>query len=110
MYQSDGCDYISGNYGTYNIDIAETLNFSRNRDEFSHIDNKSHYEWYKSIDPRLRDRGDSNIFNSLLHFTRDILKENSTDIVCEFSQLLRWRELASDFGEDLLQPIWQTQI
>ena len=101
LYQTDGCDYISGNYGSYNIDIAETLNFSRNRDELKHIDNKSHYEWYKSIDPRLHDRSDCNIFNSLLHFTKDILIENSNDIVCEFSQLLRWRELASDFGEDL---------
>lgn len=101
MYQTDGCDYISGNYGSYNIDIAETLNFSRNRDELKHIDNKSHYEWYKSIDSRLHDRSDCNIFNSLLHFTKDILIENSNDIVCEFSQLLRWRELASDFGEDL---------
>lgn len=101
LYQTDGCDYISGNYGSYNIDITETLNFSRNRDELKHIDNKSHYQWYKSIDPRLHDSSDCNIFNSLLHFTKDILIENSNDIVCEFSQLLRWRELASDFGEDL---------
>lgn len=101
LYRTDGSDYISGDYGTYNIDMVETLNYSRNRDEFRHIDNKSHYEWYKSIDPRLRDSSDCNIFNSLLHFTKDILIENSNDIVCEFSQLLRWRELASDFGEDL---------
>lgn len=101
LYQTDGCDYISGNYGSYNIDITETLDFSRNRDEFRHIDNKSYYEWYRSIDPRLRDASKHSIFNSLLHFTKDILIENSNDIVCEFSQLLRWRELASCFGEDL---------
>lgn len=101
LHQPDGSDYISGNYGSYNVDIAETLDFSRNRDELKHIDNKSHYVWYKSIDPRLKDSSEHNIFNSLLHFTKEILKENSNDIVCEFSQLLRWRELASDFGEDL---------
>ena len=101
LYQADGHDYISGEYGTSNIDMAEVIDLSRNRDELRLIDNKSHYEWYKSIDPRLRDSSKRNIFNSLLHFTKDILKENSNDIVCEFSQLLRWRELASCFGEDL---------
>lgn len=101
LYQTDGCDYISGNYGSYNIDIAETLDSNRNRDELRHIDNKSHAEWYKSIDPRLGNSNERNIFNSLLHFTKDILIENSNDIVCEFSQLLRWRELASCLGEDI---------
>ena len=101
LYQLDGYNYLSGNYGSYNVDIAETLDLGRNRDELKHIDNKSHYVWYKSTDPRLKDSNECNIFNSLLHFTKDILKENSNDIVCEFSQLLRWRELASDFGEDL---------
>lgn len=101
LYQTDGCDYISGNYGSYNIDIAETLDSNRNRDELRHIDNKSHAEWYKSIDPRLGNSNKRNIFNSLLHFTKDILIENSNDIVCEFSQLLRWRELASCLGEDI---------
>ena len=38
LYQTDGCDYISGNYGSYNIDIAETLDSNRNRDELRHID------------------------------------------------------------------------
>lgn len=101
LYQMDECDYLSGNYGSYNVDIAEILDFNRNRDELRHIDNKSHAEWYKSIDPRLCDSDKCNIFNSLLHFTKDILKENSNDIVCEFSQLLRWRELASCLGEDI---------
>lgn len=81
--------------------MAETMDFSHNRDELRHIDNKSHTEWYKSIDPRTKEKSKCNIFNSLLHFTKDILIENSNDIVCEFSQLLRWRELVSCFGEDL---------
>lgn len=101
MYELDGCDYISGKYGSYNIDMAETLDFNRNRDELRHLDNKSHAELYKSIDPRLGNSNERNIFNSLLHFTKDILTENSHDIVCEFSQLLRWRELASCLGEDI---------
>lgn len=81
--------------------MAEIVDFSRNRDELRHIDNKSHYEWYKSIDPRTISSDESNIFNSLLHFTKNILQENSNDIICEFSQLLRWRELASCLGEDV---------
>ncbi len=101
LYQLGGCDYISGDYDSYNIDMAETMDFSHNRDELRHIDNKSHTEWYKSIDPRTKEKSKCNIFNSLLHFTKDILIENSNDIVCEFSQLLRWRELVSCFGEDL---------
>lgn len=101
LFQTDGHNYISGRYGTYNIDIAETIDFSHNRDELRHIDNKSHYEWYKSIDPRTNASDESNIFNSLLHFTKSILIENSNDIICEFSQLLRWRELASCLGEDI---------
>lgn len=101
LFQTDGHDYISGRYGTYNIDIAETINPNRNRDELRHIDNKSHYEWYKTIDPRTNTSDEGNIFNTLLHFTKNILIENSNDIICEFSQLLRWRELASCLGEDI---------
>lgn len=65
------------------------------------IDNKSHAEWYKAIDSRTREKSDCNIFNSLLHFTNNILVENNNDVMCEFSQLLYWRELASCLGEDM---------
>ena len=43
---------------------------------------------------------DSSIFNTLLHFTKNILLDGY-DLLCEFSQLLRWRELSSSLGEDL---------
>lgn len=45
---------------------------------------------------------DSTIFNSLLHFTVPILRENAHEPVCRYDDLLRWHELASLLGEDLL--------
>lgn len=45
---------------------------------------------------------DSTIFNSLLHFTAPILRENTYEPVCRYDDLLRWHELASLLGEDLL--------
>lgn len=41
------------------------------------------------------------IFNSLLHFTVNILREQVYKPVCRYEDLLRWHDLSSQLGEDL---------
>lgn len=42
------------------------------------------------------------VFNVLLHFNREVLREYGGIPVCKFEHLLRWSSLASLLGEDLL--------
>ena len=42
------------------------------------------------------------IFNSLLHFTANILREQVYKPVCRYEDLLRWHDLSTQLGEDLL--------
>lgn len=41
------------------------------------------------------------IFNILLKFTNDILKEEGQNILCRYNELFRWRELSYQLGEDI---------
>ncbi len=52
--------------------------------------------------PNVRFAPSSNIFNSLLHFSGQVLKLNGTSLVCGFEHLLRWSNLSARIGEDLL--------
>lgn len=42
------------------------------------------------------------VFNALLHFNREVLREYEGKPVCHFEHLLRWSSLSSLIGEDLL--------
>ena len=42
------------------------------------------------------------VFNVLLHFSADILREYANEPVCRYESLLRWHDLTSLVGEDLL--------
>lgn len=43
----------------------------------------------------------SNLFNTLLHFTSDKLKVDYNKPVCRYTELLSWHEITRDFGEDM---------
>ena len=101
LYRMEGTDWLSGPSDSSYVDIAETIDFSHNRDELKNIDSKSRIVWFHPVDERQLSGRNGNIFYSLLHYTKDILVEHSNNIVCEFSQLLRWRELSYKLGEDI---------
>lgn len=101
LYRMEGIDWLSGPSDSSYVDIAETIDFSHNRDELKNIDSKSRIVWFHPVGERQLSGRNGNIFYSLLHYTKDILVEHSNNIVCEFSQLLRWRELSYKLGEDI---------
>ena len=101
LYRMEGIDWLSGPSDSSYVNIAETIDFSHNRDELKNIDSKSRIVWFHPVGERQLSGRNGNIFYSLLHYTKDILVEHSNNIVCEFSQLLRWRELSYKLGEDI---------
>lgn len=101
LFRMEGTDWLSGPSDSSYVDIAETIDFSHNRDELKNIDSKSRIVWFHPVGERQLSGRNGNIFYSLLHYTKDILVEHSNNIVCEFSQLLRWRELSYKLGEDI---------
>ena len=101
LYRMEGIDWLSGPSDSSYVDIAETIDYSHNRDELKNIDSKSRIVWFHPVGERQLSGRNGNIFYSLLHYTKDILVEHSNNIVCEFSQLLRWRELSYKLGEDI---------
>lgn len=101
LYRMEGINWLSGPSDSSYVDIAETIDFSHNRDELKNIDSKSRIVWFHPVGERQLSGRNGNIFYSLLHYTKDILVEHSNNIVCEFSQLLRWRELSYKLGEDI---------
>lgn len=44
----------------------------------------------------------TSVFNILLHFNQEVLREYEEKPVCKFEHLLRWNSLSSLIGEDLL--------
>ncbi len=44
----------------------------------------------------------TSVFNVLLHFNHEVLREYEDKPVCKFEHLLRWSDLSSLIGEDLL--------
>ena len=101
LYRMEGTDWLSGPSDSSYVDIAETIDYSHNRDELKNIDSKSRIVWFHPVGEQQLSGRNGNIFYSLLHYTKDILVEHSNNIVCEFSQLLRWRELSYKLGEDI---------
>lgn len=85
------------------VDLSETLENGRTKDELKSIYKIAVNEWNtppETFGKRATDQ--QNIFYTLVTFTREILLEMSEKPICEFSQLLRWRELSFKLGEDML--------
>lgn len=49
----------------------------------------------------ITNRPQKNLFHILLHFTKEVLTENSNIPVCRYTQLLRWRMLSHFLSESL---------
>lgn len=59
-------------------------------------------ERYYMLPPDGIGKQQSSVFNVLLHFNREVLREYEERPVCKFEHLLRWSTLTSIIGEDLL--------
>lgn len=82
-----------------------------NRDEFSklfaHINptlyNKNEIQnlHLLIVNKWMKDNEKESIFNILTFASKDILKESTHDIFCKYNELLRWREISYQLGEDI---------
>ncbi len=80
-------------------DIAETMDHDHTRNEFEEVYKKASASWLLPMDSRFGDK--KNVFYPILHFVTDALIEKDEHPFCKFSQLLRWRELSYELGEDI---------
>ncbi|MGL5725422.1 hypothetical protein [Cetobacterium sp.] len=87
-----------------NIDLLKQDEFSKlfshlnptlyNKDEIQNLYQLIFNKWIK-------DNGNESIFNILTFASKDILKENTHDIYCKYNEILRWREISYQLGEDI---------
>lgn len=68
-----------------------------NKDEIQNVYDILDSEWKKLEKTKI-----DSIFNVLVNFTKDILKEDKGIPVCRYKYFLKWRELSYLLGEDLL--------
>lgn len=60
-------------------------------------------KWLKSSKENISQyEGPSTVFNLLIHFTNSILIISGNEPKCRYEQLLRWHEMSSKVGQDLL--------
>lgn len=79
------------------VDVAKTLDhadivYHVLRDEWSRP-HRNDYELMYSKD--------ANLFNILLHFSRNKIYVHHNTPICKYSELLSWHEVTRDFGEDM---------
>lgn len=101
-----------GNPDTFPISLIEKVRFSAAYTNVSQSNTedqaRSAYEiaqsrWFgKSLDSNLTFCSQNNIFNVLLHFASQVLYERDNEPVCKFEHLLKWHEVTSLIGEDIL--------
>lgn len=65
LYRMEGIDWLSGPSDSSYVDIAETIDFSHNRDELKNIDSKSRIVWFHPVGERQLSGRNGNIFYSL---------------------------------------------
>lgn len=84
-------------------DYLEVLNYNLNRDECEAIHSMATDSWYYDDDENKRNNYDKNktVFNVIKHFANKVLKEDGNVPVCDFNELLRWREISYKLGEDI---------
>lgn len=68
-----------------------------NKDEIQNVYDILDSEWKKLEKTKI-----DSIFNILVNFTKDILKEDKGTPVCRYKYFFKWRELSYLLGEDLL--------
>jgi hypothetical protein len=59
-------------------------------------------KWIKEPIEFNLNRENSSVFYLLSHFTEHVLIEKNAEPVCKYEHLLRWREMSSRVGEDIL--------
>lgn len=86
------------------IDVLDHNSKGYTRDEVRYLQHITNDHWlyaprhgHEKNTPFLR----KSVFYTLLHFTDKILLEEDDEPICEFKQLLRWRELSYLMGEDI---------
>lgn len=86
------------------VDYGEILHRDLNRDELSAIYRIAFSDWNSTPETLLRlgYKRQTNIFNILIKFVRELLCETNELPVCKFQNLLRWRDVSLKLGEDIL--------
>lgn len=87
-----------------NIDLLDRGEFSKffsyinptlyNKNEIQNLFLLINNNWMKADEKR-------SLFNILIFASKDILKENTHEILCKYNELLRWREISYQLGEDI---------
>lgn len=105
------CKWLNNSFDDYSeklpqkefIGRLEALNRLQNRDELNAIYHILNELWASAPETVLSDdnKGEGNCFYTLLTFARKVLYEKSEKPVCIHSQLLRWREISLQTGEDI---------
>lgn len=76
--------------------FTNRIGIDYNKDTVSNIFDLMKDKWM--TDERIDEK---TIFNIILSFSRNVLIEKKGDPICKYENLLRWRELAHQLGEDL---------
>lgn len=73
------------------------------RNDFENIYNNDEVEnIYDLYNKGCNSKDSGFIFNTLCEFTKNVLTEKEGIPICKYEQLLRWRELSFQLGEDIL--------
>lgn len=84
------CDVMTSGFNGYNYDQSRSI--------YAILSTK----WIKQLhDSEIQNHANS-IFNVLSHFTQHILTELNDEPLCKYEHFLRWHEMSSKTGEDLL--------
>lgn len=67
-----------------------------NKDEINNIINLIENKWNRNLYTK-----QNNIFNMILKFANSVLIEENGEPLCNYENLLRWRELSFQLGEDI---------
>ena len=88
--------------------ISETLGNGKTKDEWEAVYRIVNEEWnlYSTDKSRSNQEQRKNVFYVLYNFAKDVLIEQEEKPVCEFSQLLRWRDLSYKLGEDIFTTVF----
>lgn len=69
-----------------------------NSDELKNVYQKLYEDWFFDVYDYTTSKS---IFNILVHFNKQVLTEENTEPFVHFENLLKWRELSYQLGEDL---------
>ncbi|MGL4410999.1 MAG: hypothetical protein ACRCTF_02510 [Bacteroidales bacterium] len=100
---TSSCNYASNVSKSWLIDVLDHNSDGYTRDEIRYLNDVTNNIWLH--EPREESKSEigsrKSVFYSLLHFSNRVLLEENEEPVCRFSQLLRWRDLSYQMGEDI---------